>query len=213
MKKALIMALALLVGVTLSVQAADQLVQFKAGDIAMTVLDSDGVSPLADASIKMLSPEDNSVLSETVSDSFGKAVLALDEGRYLLNISDMTLAVMDVSADASVTSCRVVVPAAAMLVAGQEAKDSKDNKDGGGASASGAAVAGGSGLGSWVVPAGIVAGAAILIGGAWAIIDHQQPSKTIGRHEEPAPVPEQPRKHTPTPAPTPAPVPPAPSAI
>lgn len=212
MKKALIMALALLVGVTLSAQAADQLVQFKAGDIAMTVLDSDGVSPLADASIKMLSPEDNSVLSETVSDSFGKAVLALDEGRYLLNISDMTLAVMDVSADASVTSCRVVVPAAAMLVAGQEAKDSKDNKDGGGASASGAAVAGGSGLGSWVVPAGIVAGAAILIGGAWAIIDHQQPSKTIGRHEEPAPVPEQPRKHTPTPAPTPAPTP-TPSAI
>ena len=211
MKKALIMALALLVGVTMSAQAADQLVQFKAGDIAMTVLDSDGVTPLADASIKMLSPEDNSVLSETVSDGFGKAVLALEEGRYLLNISDMTLAVMDVSADASITSCRVVVPAASMLVAGQEAKDSKD---GGGASASGAAVAGGSTLGSFVVPAGIVAGAAILIGGAWAIIEHQQPSKTIGRHEEPAPVPEQPKKHkgTPTPAPKPTPTP-TPSAI
>ena len=201
MKKALIMALAMLVGVTMSAQAADQLVQFKAGDIAMTVLDSDGVTPLADASIKMLSPEDNSVLSETVSDGFGKAVLALDEGRYLLNISDMNLAVMDVSADASITSCRVVIPAAAMLVAGQEAKD------GGGASASGAAVAGGSTLGSFVVPAGIVAGAAILIGGAWAIIEHQQPSKTIGRHEEPAPVPEQPKKHQDTPKPTPKPTP------
>ena len=208
MKKALIMALAMLVGVTMSAQAADQLVQFKAGDIAMTVLDSDGVSPLADASIKMLSPEDNSVLSETVSDGFGTAVLALDEGRYLLNISDMTLAVMDVSADASITSCRVVVPAAAMLVAGQEAKD------GGGASASGAAVAGGSTLGSFVVPAGIVAGAAILIGGAWAIIEHQQPSKTIGRHEEPLPVPDQPKKKQQvTPAPTPKPTPtPTPSA-
>ena len=208
MKKALIMALAMLVGVTMSAQAADQLVQFKAGDIAMTVLDSDGVSPLADASIKMLSPEDNSVLSETVSDGFGKAVLALEEGRYLLNISDMTLAVMDVSADASITSCRVVVPAAAMLVAGQEAKD------GGGASASGAAVAGGSTLGSFVVPAGIVAGAAILIGGAWAIIEHQQPSKTIGRHEEPLPVPDQPKKKQQvTPAPTPKPTPtPTPSA-
>ncbi len=180
MKKAMTMALALVLGAAMAVQAADQLVQFKAGDIAMTVLDSDGVSPLADASIKMLSPEDNAVLSETVSDDFGKAVLALEEGRYLLNISDITLAVMDVTADGATTSCRVVVPAAAMLVAGQEAKDSKD---GGGASASGAAVAGGSGLGSWVVPAGIVAGAAILIGGAWAIIDHQQPSKTIGRHQ------------------------------
>jgi hypothetical protein len=181
MKKAITLALALALSVSLAAQAADQLVQFKAGEIAMTVLDSDGVSPLADASIKMLSPEDNAVLSETVSDDFGKAVLALEEGRYLLNISDITLAVMDVTADGATTSCRVVVPAAAMLVAGQEAKDSKD---GGGASASGAAVAGGSGLGSWVVPAGIVAGAAILIGGAWAIIDHQQPSKTIGRHQD-----------------------------
>lgn len=208
MKKAMTMALALVLGAAMAVQAADQLVQFRAGDIAMTVLDSDGVSPLADASIKMLSPEDNSVLSETVSDGFGKAVLALEEGRYLLNISDMTLAVMDVSADASITSCRVVVPAAAMLVAGQEAKD------GGGASASGAAVAGGSTLGSFVVPAGIVAGAAILIGGAWAIIEHQQPSKTIGRHEEPLPVPDQPKKKQQvTPAPTPKPTPtPTPSA-
>ena len=210
MKKTLIMALALLVGVTLSAQAADQLVQFRAGDIAMTVLDSDGVSPLADASIKMLSPEDNSVLSETVSDNLGKAVLALDEGRYLLNISDVTLAVMDVSPDAALTSCRVIMPAASMLVAGQEAKESKK---GGGTSASGAAAAGGAGGAavaggsSWVVPAGIVAGAAILIGGAWAIIDHQQPSKTIGRHEEPAPVPEQPKKHQDTPKPTPKPTP------
>ena len=194
MKKAMTMALALVLGAAMAVQAADQLVQFRAGDIAMTVLDSDGVSPLADASIKMLSPEDNSVLSETVSDDFGKAVLALEEGRYLLNISDVTLAVMDVSTDAELTSCRVIMPAAAMLVAGQEAKDAKK---GGGTSTSGAAAAGGGAaagagagaatgttLSSWIVPAGIVAGVAVCIGGAWAIIDHQQPSKTIGRHEE-----------------------------
>lgn len=194
MKKAITLALAFALGVTFAAQAADQLVQFKAGDIAMTVLDSDGVSPLADASIKMLSPEDNSVLSETVSDDFGKAVLALEEGRYLLNISDITLAVMDVSSDAALTSCRVIMPAASMLVAGQEAKDTDK---GGGTSASGAAVAGGAGAGlsSWIVPAGIVAGAAVLIGGAWAIIDHQQPSKTIGRHEDTLQPSETPKKH------------------
>jgi hypothetical protein len=193
MKKLMLLALVALIGFAFSAQAADQLVQFKAGDIAMTVLDSDGVSPLADASIKMLSPEDNAVLAEAVSDRFGKAILALDEGRYLLNISDKTLAVMDVAADADIISCRVVVPAASMLVAGQEAKD------GGKESASGAAVAGGATAGgtgsSWIVPAGIVAGAAILIGGAWAIIDHQQPSKTIGRHEETPVEPQQPKHH------------------
>ena len=41
----------------------------------------------------------------------------------------------------------------------------------------GAATAGGS-IGSWVVPNGIVAGAAILVGGEWAIVDHQRPSAT-----------------------------------
>ena len=206
--------MAMLLSVPFAAQAADQLVQFKAGEISMAVLESDGVTPLQSASIKMLSPEDNSVLSETVSDNFGKAVLALEEGRYLLNISDVTLAVMDVSADAAISSCRVVMPAASMLVAGQEAQD---NQDGGGASASGAAVAGGTGAGlaSWIVPAGIVAGTAIIIGGAWAIIDHQQPSKTIGRSEPVPPPSEQPRKHKSTPAPTPKPTPtptPTPSA-
>ena len=34
---------------------------------------------------------------------------------------------------------------------------------------------------------GAVAGAAMLVGGAWAIIDHQQPSKTVGHHEVPKP--------------------------
>ena len=212
MKKAILIMMALILSVPFAAQAADQLVQFKAGEISMAVLESDGVTPLQSAAIKMLSPEDNSVLSETVSDNLGKAVLALEEGRYLLNISDVTLAVMDVSSDAAITSCRVVMPAAAMLVAGQEAKDDKDGKKGGGASESGAAVAGSSGLGSWVVPAGIVAGAAILIGGAWAIIDHQQPSKTVGRHEQLVPVPEEPRRHQNAPAPTPAPAP-APSAV
>ena len=214
MKKAILIMMAMLLSVPFAAQAADQLVQFKAGEISMAVLESDGVTPLQSASIKMLSPEDNSVLSETVSDNFGKAVLALEEGRYLLNISDVTLAVMDVSADAAISSCRVVMPAASMLVAGQEAQD---NQDGGGASASGAAVAGGTGAGlaSWIVPAGIVAGTAIIIGGAWAIIDHQQPSKTIGRSEPVPPPSEQPRKHKSTPAPTPKPTPtptPTPSA-
>jgi hypothetical protein len=211
MKKTLTMALALVLGAAMAVQAADQLVQFKAGSIDMTVLESDGVSPLADASIKMLSTEDNSVLSETVSDDLGKAVLALEEGRYLLNISDVTLAVMDVSPDAALTSCRVIMPAASMLVAGQEAKEAAA---GGGASASGAAVAGGSTLGSFVVPAGIIAGAAILVGGVWAVADHQQPSKTIGRHEVvPPAAPEQPSKHKDTPKPTPPTTPSAISAI
>ena len=40
------------------------------------------------------------------------------------------------------------------------------------------------------IPAGITAGAAIMIGGAWVVIDHQQPSKKANRHM-PTPTPER----------------------
>ena len=179
MKKFFLSALVLVAAfaVTASAVADRQLVQFKAGDIDMTVLASDGVTPLADASIKLLSPEDASVLSQAVADQTGRAVVSAVEGRYLLNVSDVTLAVMDVSADASVTSARVVVPAASMLVAGQEAE--------------GAEGEGGASLAAWVIPAGIVGAAAILVPTGFIIHNN-----TGGNHhhgnatgEEPAPAP------------------------
>ena len=204
MKKAIICVAVLFLAASMAF--AVDIVQFKAGDISISVLDTDAVTPMQTASVKALDAASGAVASEAVSDELGQAVLSLDAGRYVMNVNDLNLAVFDVSAVEGLSLCRVIMPDAALLVGGQEAKDSKK---GGGTSASGAAVAGENGLGTWVVPAGIVAGAAILIGGAWAIIDHQQPSKTIGRHEEPAPVPEQPKKHqdippTPPPRPTPS---------
>ncbi len=54
----------------------------------------------------------------------------------------------------------------------------------GGDAASSAAVADSTAAqNSWVVPAGISSGAAILIGGQWVAIDHQQPVKTFDRHK------------------------------
>lgn len=202
MKKFAFVALTLLLAA--SVAMAGVIPQFKAGDISFLLFDKDAVSPLQAAAVKVLDSGSGDVVAEAVSDDLGQAVLALDAGRYLLNVSDLNLAVFDVGAD-GLSLCRIYMPDAALLAGGQEAKDRDDR---GGAYNSGSAVAGESGLGSWVVPAGIVAGAAILVGGAWAIIDHQQPSKTIGRHEEPAPVPEQPHRQQPTPKPTPTPVPP-----
>ena len=183
MKKTLLLALALFVGFALTVSAAaeKQLVQFKAGNIDMTVLASDGVSPLADASIKLLSPEDASLLAEAVADHSGRAVLALDEGRYLLNVTDITLAVMDVSKDATLTSARVIVPDQSMIVAGQEAAE---NQQDGGASAGS----------SWLLPAGVVVGAAASLVPTGFIIHnntkhgHHHHHGTSARSEETAPV-------------------------
>ena len=203
MKKLALAAFALLMAASMSIAAT--VAQFKAGDISFSIFDKDGVSPLQSASVKVLDAASGDAVAEAVADELGQAVISLDAGRYLLNISDLNLAVFDVAAAEGLSACRVIMPDAALLVGGQ---DARDRDDGAGLPSD----AGGTGLASWVVPAGIVAGAAILIGGTWAIIDHQQPSKTIGRHENvPAPE-EQPKKHT-TPSVHPAPTPtPTPSA-
>ena len=213
MKKAIICVAALFLAASMAF--AVDIVQFKAGDISISVLDTDAVTPMQTASVKALDAASGAVAAEAVSDELGQAVLSLDAGRYVMNINDLNLAVFDVSAVEGLSLCRVIMPDAALLVGGQEAKDGNDYKKGGAFSSSGAAVAGESTLGSWVVPAGIVAGAAILIGGAWAIIDYQQPSKTIGRHDETPQTPEEPKKHkdtTPVVPPKPTPTP-TPSAI
>lgn len=142
---------------SVSVQAADgdsQLIQFKTGEVSFTLLQSDGVTPLAAAELKMLSPQDGGVLAETVSDQLGRAAVALSEGRYLLNVSGQNLSVLDVAGDATLTSCRVVVPAAAMLVAGQEEE------------------AGEGGAPVWLKPV-LIGGAVVFVAGAgYAIYDH-----------------------------------------
>lgn len=194
MKKSILLALALVAASAVAASAAveKQLVQFKAGDIDMTVLASDGVTPLADASVKLLSPEDAAVVAETVADRTGRAVLALDEGRYLLNVTDITLAVMDVSKDATVTSARVVVPAQSMLVAGQEAE--QDDGEGGAS------------LSAWVIPAGIVGAAAILVPTGFII--HNNTKHGHHHHHEPlpppAPAPKRPHHENKKPVPTPS---------
>lgn len=187
-------AIAAAFAVTASAVADRQLVQFKAGDIDMTVLASDGVTPLADASVKLLSPEDAVVLSETVADRTGRAVVSAAEGRYLLNVSDITLAVMDVSSDATVTSARVVVPAASMLVAGQD-----QSAGDGGESA---------GLAAWVIPAGIAGAAAILVPTGFIIHNntkHGHHHHRDATDEEPVPAPvKHPHQGGKQPAPAPS---------
>ena len=91
MRRVMVMMAVLALAATASVRAADgdgQLIQFKTGDVSFTLLQSDGVTPLAATELRMLSPEDGGVLAEAVSDQLGRAVIALIEGRYLLNVSD-----------------------------------------------------------------------------------------------------------------------------
>ena len=101
-------------------QSQGQWVRFKTGEVSLTLLDSNGVLPMKNAEVKLLSSEDNKELLSTISDGSGRAMVTMDAGRYLLNVSGRTLAVVEFADDATLTSCRVVVPAQDMMVAGQE---------------------------------------------------------------------------------------------
>ena len=105
-------------------QGQGQWVRFKTGEVSLTLLDSNGVLPMKNAEVKLLSSEDNKELLSTVSDGSGRAMVTMGAGRYLLNVSGRTLAVVEFADDAALTSCRVVVPAQDMMVAGQEGPSS-----------------------------------------------------------------------------------------
>ncbi len=157
MKKIALFALALFAVASLSLAGA--LNQFKAGDISFSVLDKDASTPVSSASIKVISSESGDVVAQTTADELGRAVIALDAGRYLLNISDIDLAVFDVSSIEGISSCRVIMPDAALLVGGQ---DDDDDDDG--------AAAGGGAAWIWPVVGGVAAFAALV--GVGAIIHH-----------------------------------------
>ncbi len=136
-----------------------QLVRFKAGEVSFTLLQSDGITPMGGAELKMLAADDSRVLAEAVADRSGQAKVDLADGRYLLNVSGRTLAVLEAAGDASLTSCRVVVPDAAMMVAGAEEEE-------------GGAVVGKKLGALWLKPV-VIGGTLVLTGiGGYAIYDH-----------------------------------------
>jgi len=140
-----------------SVALAGALNQFKAGDISFSLLEKDGATPMQSASLKVLDSASGDVVAETVSDDLGKAVLALDAGRYILNVSDVNLAVFDVDAAEGISLCRVIMPDTALLVGGQEAETDNETEEG----AAGASIA------TWIWPA---AGATVAIAVLAALI-------------------------------------------
>lgn len=155
----------------------EQLVRFKTGDVAFTLLEADGVTPMAGAELKLLSPRDAAVQAEALTDRLGKAVLALSEGRYLLNVSGRTLSVLDVSDEAVMSTCRVVIPDAALMVAGQEAADK-----------------GGVLTAPWLKPV-VIGGVVVLVAaGGYAIYEHNEDDD---KKDQPIPPPAPPAPFVP----------------
>ena len=140
MKKLAIAIFALVVAASMAVAASTQ---FKAGDISFSVMDKDGATPMQAASIQMLGSEDGALVTEASTDELGQAILAMDEGRYVLRVNDINLALFEVGAE-GLSVCRVIMPDASLLVGGQD----QDDNDQEGATVSGSEAAFGAGAGA-----------------------------------------------------------------
>lgn len=140
MKKLAIAIFPLVVAASMAVAASTQ---FKAGDISFSVMDKDGATPMQAASIQMLGSEDGALVTEASTDELGQAILAMDEGRYVLRVNDINLALFEVGAE-GLSVCRVIMPDASLLVGGQEQDDNNQE----GATASGSEAAFGAGAGA-----------------------------------------------------------------
>ncbi len=114
---------------------AGSLLKLKAGVCSFTVLDQQGVNPLAGLNVVLASPEDGSVLLKGTTDVAGACSLDIAAGRYVLNVKGMDLAILETSADQTLAQCRIVLPESAMVAGGADAAtpptNEKSSKKGG----------------------------------------------------------------------------------
>lgn len=186
-----VLAVLTIVGTAWAVDPAGELVRFKSGTLSFTLLEADGVTPMNGAAIQMQAPEDAAVMAESVSDKQGNADLTLAAGRYLLNVSGRTLSVLEVADAATLTACRVVVPAMALMVAGADAEaDAEEEEE----NRKGAFI--------WLKPV-VIGGVAVLVAaGGYAIYDNNQDDDDDKGEPVVPPAPVPPSKPKPTPEPT-----------
>jgi hypothetical protein len=119
-------AVALLMVVTTKAReddAKDNLLKLKAGDCTFTLLNSDGVKPLAGSTLSVIASEDGKALITIKADKDGKCPVKLVIGRYVLNVDERNLAVIDAIEDSKITECRIVVPETSVPVGGQDDAD------------------------------------------------------------------------------------------
>ena len=153
-------------------EKASPSVQFKTGDIAFTILKSDGVTPVEEAKIMIRRSARSKALAEAVADKQGNAVITLAKGKYVLNVEGRNISELNVADDAELLVCRVVLDddkAAAALAAGA------------GTAAVAAGVGTGAAVGAAAVGAGtfttiVVGGVAVMAaaGGGYAIYDNNK---------------------------------------
>lgn len=140
--------------------SAPSLFKMKAGACAFKLLDSNGVKPLVDSTLALASVEDGQCIAKTKSDKTGTCALAIVAGRYILQVNDRNLAILEASDKETISECRIVVPETADLQVGAGEKNEQE--------------AAGNTLLSRVPLKPVIIGGAVILtaAGGWAIYEH-----------------------------------------
>jgi len=132
----------------------------KSGECKITLLDKDGIKPLAGAKLVLHSAKDAKNATTVEANKAGVCVMDIADGRYILSVNDRILTLIDASEDGQLAWCRIVVSEKPMLIGGQDP-----------------ATTGGvftfmglSGGAAWTaaVAAGLVTAGAVVVGGDYA---------------------------------------------
>ncbi len=146
--------------------------KLKAGKCGFHILDVNGVKPLANAQVSLLSFKDGKSVATATSDKLGKCTIDAKAGRYLLNVKSINVSVIDVSADAELAQLRLVMPSKPLQVGAQASVPVVAGAGGAGAAGAtggiGGALAGIGGAvglgGTAAVVGGAVIGGAVIVG-------------------------------------------------
>lgn len=103
----------------------------KTGKCSITLLDADGIKPLAGAELKLQSLKDTKKIVKTKANQAGLCKVKLEKGRYVLSVNDKILTLLDVEKKGQLAWCRIVVSEKPMLIGGQAAEGDDEDAAGG----------------------------------------------------------------------------------
>jgi hypothetical protein len=89
------------------------------GKCSITLLEADGIKPMAAADVKLIDAKDEKKVVASTTDAAGKCIVKLQDGRYVLSVNDKNITLLDASKDGAMAWCRIVVSETPMLVGGQ----------------------------------------------------------------------------------------------
>ena len=111
---------------------AGAILKMKSGLCKFTLVQSDGVRPAAKAELTLTDAQNAERIITAKSDSLGVCSAELSEARYVLAVDGRKLGLVETSASGEIADYRIILPAVAAMVAGEDPEPTTNRRSGGG---------------------------------------------------------------------------------